>query len=538
MSIKLKVATVLAALFGGLLLINAAVLLFIVSPSFQQLERSGAEKDMRRVMDALRFDMENLGVLNFDWATWDDTYNFVISRDQSYVEANLTPVTFASTNLSLLYIIDAEGRTVWGRAFDQGKREFITLADFSANDPDKGNPLLAHTTTDSAIVGLIMMEGGPMLVSSRPIVTSRGTGPIRGAMIIGRFLDDKAVATLSARVHVPIDILSLEGKEIQNDDMHRVLTLPPGEIHVIDGDSGKNELGVYSVLRDIAGKPAIALRTHSPKDITAQGKTAIKSAMILMAATIAAATAIIMFLLQNLIINPLSAMTRHVVRVGQTGALTEKMLVGRRDELGLVARAFNRMQKRISLMAHYDHLTGLANRSLFVDRVRQIIKLARRENSMAALYFMDLDGFKKINDNYGHHAGDLLLKSVAGRLVAGLRDCDTISRMGGDEFTIIAYSLKSREEATIIAGKIIDIFNTPFDIEVKQANVTTSVGISIFPGHGEDVDALLKCADLALYQAKEAGKNNYIFFDPTNVPRKEPSAKRLLIDDIPLEASA
>src|SRR3989338_2696385 len=151
MSIKFKVATVLSALFGGLLLINAVVLLLTVSSSFQKLERLGAEKDMRRVVNALHFDMENLSILTFDWATWDDTYNFVISRDPSYVEANLTPVTFASTNMSLLYIVDAEGRTIWGKAFDQGNKEFITLADFPESGLDKWRPFLTHATTDSVI---------------------------------------------------------------------------------------------------------------------------------------------------------------------------------------------------------------------------------------------------------------------------------------------------------------------------------------------------------------------------------------------------
>ncbi|OHC74502.1 MAG: hypothetical protein A3G18_11510 [Rhodospirillales bacterium RIFCSPLOWO2_12_FULL_58_28] len=523
MSIKFKVATVLAALFGGLLLINAVVLLLTVSSSFQKLERLGAEKDMRRVVNALHFDMENLSILTFDWATWDDTYNFVISRDPSYVEANLTPVTFASTNMSLLYIVDAEGRTIWGKAFDQGNKEFITLADFPESGLDKWRPFLTHATTDSVITGLIMMERGPMLVSSRPILTSRKTGPIRGALIMGRFLDDQAAAALSARVHVPTDVVSLASGEVHDDNVRRTLALPPGKWLVADDDGDKNELSVYGVFHDIAGNPALLLHTRSPKDITAQGSMAIKSAMILMAITVVAAMAIIMYLLQNLIITPLSAMTRHVVRVGRTGTFTEKMLVGRRDELGLVARAFNRMQKRISLLAHYDHLTGLANRSLFVDRVKQIIKMARRENGMAALYFIDLDGFKGINDNYGHHAGDLLLKEIADRLVTGLRDCDTISRMGGDEFTIIAYGLKNREEATIIADKVIDLFNKPFDIEDNRLNITTSVGVSIFPDHGDDVDVLLKCADLALYRIKESGKNDYQFFDPLNVGQKDKS---------------
>ncbi len=162
-------------------------------------------------------------------------------------------------------------------------------------------------------------------------------------------------------------------------------------------------------------------------------------------------------------------------------------------------------------LANHDPLTGLPNRKLFQERLEQSLAWAAENDQFVGLLFLDLDGFKLINDTQGHDVGDLLLKSVAQRLTRCLRGSDTVSRLGGDEFTIILPAIPSAQDAGRVAEKILANLAKPFDLEGHTIFVTTSIGISLFPQHGGDGEELVKQADNAMYEAKELGKNRYEF---------------------------
>ncbi|MDX8396978.1 MAG: EAL domain-containing protein, partial [Mariprofundaceae bacterium] len=168
--------------------------------------------------------------------------------------------------------------------------------------------------------------------------------------------------------------------------------------------------------------------------------------------------------------------------------------------------------QRFYYLAHYDSLTGLPNRALFHERLKSELKNAARRKSILAVLFMDLDHFKNINDTLGHGIGDELLKEVAKRLSGCTRDNDLISRQGGDEFTGILMDLNHAEDAARVAKNIIDALSQPVVIGSHQLFVTSSVGISVYPDDGTDMETLIKHADSAMYQAKESGRNNFQFY--------------------------
>jgi two-component system cell cycle response regulator len=178
-------------------------------------------------------------------------------------------------------------------------------------------------------------------------------------------------------------------------------------------------------------------------------------------------------------------------------------------EVRLLHEAARNHGKMLEALALKDPLTGLANRRLLADRLSMAIVHARRNNSNMAVMYLDLDGFKQINNTLGHGAGDILLKLVAKRLTATVRGEDTVARMGGDEFVIMLWHLSSRDYAATVASKVIEAVTQPYVLEGQTVRVTTSAGVSIYPIHGEDADTLMKCADMALYEAKRAGKNDY-----------------------------
>jgi len=166
-------------------------------------------------------------------------------------------------------------------------------------------------------------------------------------------------------------------------------------------------------------------------------------------------------------------------------------------------------KKTIEKLAYYDSLTGLANRTLLRDRMSKAIQYAKREKTNLALIFLDLDHFKLINDTLGHSIGDDLLIHIAKILKVHLRESDTLSRLGGDEFIILLPTIKTDTDAQIIASKIQQTLQTKHDIGQHQLYITSSIGVSIYPQHGEDADELIRNADTAMYEAKNHGRNNY-----------------------------
>ncbi len=171
-----------------------------------------------------------------------------------------------------------------------------------------------------------------------------------------------------------------------------------------------------------------------------------------------------------------------------------------------------RLEETIKRMAHHDALTNLPNRMLLDDRLVVALAHARRNKEMLAVLYLDLDGFKAVNDTHGHTIGDQLLKDVAKRLTNLLRDEDTVARMGGDEFTLLLTEIKQKEDAAKVADKILNAMKEPLTLGTHTLNITTSVGIALYPSDGEDAETLLKNADTAMYKVKENGRNAYRFY--------------------------
>lgn len=174
--------------------------------------------------------------------------------------------------------------------------------------------------------------------------------------------------------------------------------------------------------------------------------------------------------------------------------------------------AIRASQEQLHHLAHHDNLTGLPNRLLLKDRLDQSFKRARREKCQVAVLFLDLDEFKKINDTLGHKVGDEVLKQAARRIQALLRKEDTVARLGGDEFVILLDRLDRAEDASLVARKVLSTLRQPFTIANRELYIGVSIGISIFPQDGEDSDKLVRNADIAMYRAKQLGKNLFQFY--------------------------
>ena len=253
---------------------------------------------------------------------------------------------------------------------------------------------------------------------------------------------------------------------------------------------------------------------------------------ILILALIVAASILVTYkyraILRDSILKPIAQLNSLTSEIIETKNLRTKIPVYSQDEIGELTKNFNSMlgdldktnselnQQKDSLAykAHHDELTGLPNRALFNDRLDQAITKARRHKEEIALFFIDLDHFKQINDTLGHEMGDDVLKFFAKRLNDSVRTEDTIARIGGDEFMVIMESLHTPEAISVVANKIVSIVKEPIILGEQTLHLGTSIGISVYPHNGETSEVLLKNADIAMYKAKDEGRDNYQFYTP------------------------
>jgi diguanylate cyclase (GGDEF)-like protein/PAS domain S-box-containing protein len=170
-------------------------------------------------------------------------------------------------------------------------------------------------------------------------------------------------------------------------------------------------------------------------------------------------------------------------------------------------------EERIQYLAHFDQLTGLPNRVLFIERINHALSMAQRSNQQLAVLFLDLDHFKNVNDTLGHRIGDVLLVEVAKRLKAAIREEDTVSRQGGDEFMLVLPGADALVAASV-TEQLLAAVSHSYQVEQYELNITFSIGIALYPGDGEDFDSLFMRSDIAMYRAKHDGRNNYRFFTP------------------------
>lgn len=244
-------------------------------------------------------------------------------------------------------------------------------------------------------------------------------------------------------------------------------------------------------------------------------------------------SAILLIALNRWIVRNLTKLTQSANAIAQ-GDYTKRLELSDEKETAELACAFNAMantiqdrihsleevhqeEKRLSdkleRIAHYDTLTNLPNRALLADRLQQAMAQANRHNNSLAVVYLDLDGFKKINDTYGHHIGDILLVTLAGRMEQVLRAGDTLSRIGGDEFVIVLSDLKDASACEMILDRLLHVTNTPVIINDIFVQVSSSIGVTFYPQDGASADQLMRHADQAMYGAKQSGKNRYHFFD-------------------------
>jgi sensor domain CHASE-containing protein/signal transduction histidine kinase len=332
-SIGLTIAFLIALLYASsrLILLNG----------FARLEEETIQQNLNRVSNAIQDDVDTLDAMALDWAAWDDTYAFVADGARDYVESNLADETFPHMRLNFVLYVDAAGILVHGKGYDLQGEEQIPIPESLLEHATGDSLLTRHSETQSSIKGLLLLPEGPLIVVSRPILTSEENGPIRGALIMARYLDDAEIELLTETALIPFTVTRFE--QAPSDLGESLSTGKATLVRPLGPDTIKG----YARLEDVYGRPALIIETQMARDIYQQGEQSVLYFLFSLLAIGLVFGAVSMILLERSVLARLAYLNQSVDRIGATGDLSKRVHLPGQDELSSLAQAINGMLSKL-----------------------------------------------------------------------------------------------------------------------------------------------------------------------------------------------
>ena len=366
MTIRAKVLALSALLFLVLGGVELYVDHFILQPSFAELEREDARTAIRRVNYALELRLKGLGVSAAGWGNWTETYAFVKDHDSAFITTNMTPTTLKQLDVSLMLIVDVTGKVVLADAFDLGANRPLELDLRHLKELPPTFPWRANLQAFQPIHGLIRTERGVMMIAGSPVLDGNEGGPVRGMVILGRLLSPAEVGEIGSQAQAVVSMVPGGATE--------------GTDQVIESGTLTQ---VYRSFSDIYGHPVMTLRVDIPRQITQRGHTAVAYATLYLIGSAVAVVALLVVVLNRLIVKPLRQMTDHAVLIGEDKDLNARLNFKGGDEIGVLAREFDRMVERVSVSRAklLEHVTQLEAAALETVRAKDAAESANRAKS-------------------------------------------------------------------------------------------------------------------------------------------------------------
>lgn len=438
-----------------LLVITLSSILAIVLYSVVQVNKDTQKSSEEYVAAIINDKLSQYSTLAKDYALWDETIeNAYLAQDEKWINANIGEYLTETFKVSDLFIINEHDKVV------------LALKNGS---PDKSN---YQNINQKPLKNLIKKarQSAPRPVAVSGIVMINNIPAIVGASILAHE-DSSALPEPN-----PVFIIAVR--------------LEPGQLSQLSSKYRLKNLQYHSKTLVKSSEASFKLINPVNKDLGILSWQPDKPGSLMLSK--------IKYPLLFLLIG-LGFITFIIIRATLATSLQLK-------------NTYNEMTH----LANHDMLTGLPNRRLFSELLGQTIHAAKRDNISSAMLFLDLDGFKKVNDTFGHQQGDSLLVTVAERLKECIREADTVARIGGDEFTILLRNTSSQSDIISTVQKIQSYLKHPIKLSKNEASITVSVGITLIPQDGVDPDALMTNADIALYECKEQGRNTFRFYNPDN----------------------
>ena len=511
MTIRKKIILFSALALGAFFVALYLVSRFALLNGFARLESNYARENVHHLQNELGKEQTQLEVVARDYGEWDRTYEFMESKNPDYVRAELTDDTFKIIHINFFLLLDRSGKVLVQKSVGNWvpeARDLETIAIARLNAPAADNGRLA-------LNGVLELKGRIFLLAFQPVLTSRGNGKSRGTLVMGRELDSGLISSLSRSVGVP---LWLEPAEQAPQATGGGTAWSDGTNSVrFESDSTMLE---YVAIKDCYGITRRLLVARIPRSLNLEGTRVTRYLLGLLMLVGAVYCGGLFFFLEEILLTRVASLNTEITKVTVSGDLSLRLSTGGKDELGALATAVNAMltaiqktksellqaQESLRFHAEHDALTGVLNRRAIRDLLRKELARCRRERNTLGVILADVDHFKKINDRYGHGAGDAVLVTAMQRIASCLRSYDVVGRYGGEEFLIIAPGC-DLELAHKLAERIrVAVGEQAVDLGDESATITLSLGVTLGTAES-DPEFLVALADTAMYQAKRNGRN-------------------------------
>lgn len=347
MSIRFQIALLLVAV--STLFVGSTWLMqqLVIQPAFADLERQSVMRDVERCINAIRDDLDSISTLAGSYAAADDTYEYALKRNESYYRSRLTDAFFETTSSNFGAILNPQQDVLWTSAFEAAEARRLTLAELREILHAADHGMAEFSSSNEIRAGLIQTGLGPMLIVSRPIVTSQRNGPIRGAFLMGRLVDSGRIKGLKSRTRLDLNLWSADSRSLPSDAIAAMGSFASHD-EVLIRDHDASSLAAYTRLNDVYGKPAFLVRIAVPRTITQQGQSAANAANMCSLGGGLLTVLVTGVALRLRVVKPLRQMANHAIRVGVNDDLDARLLMDRTDEIGTLARSFDHMVERLA----------------------------------------------------------------------------------------------------------------------------------------------------------------------------------------------
>ena len=572
MKLRLKVLIILASMWIVVSFVTFMYSKAALLNEYARLEQKDIIADVERARNTLHSILFSVKLLTADWSQWDEAYRFMVDKNAAFIKTNLSYTTFVKSNINLILFFDTKGQLFYGADYNTTDNKFIPVPQDLLNYLAAHPAFITLKNKGDSNLGIVQTPAGYLVLSAMPILTSESRGPAHGTLVMGYFFTDKDIQRLSRIININVQFYPLPIPKDNPMLEKAYANLSKGFAYYTPLES-QNFIYGYTFIRDISNKPIGIMRITSPRDLYEEGLRTIHQYLFIVVAIGVFFLIMIWYLLKVFVLDRLISVSSQVIEITTESQFNTRIEVEGKDEINHMVAAINSLMEIIELtqeqlkyriqlrtdelehlsklnknlytemtkqketeiklregekilrqMAYYDSLTGLPNRLFFNELLQNTIVQSARANTSFAMFYLDADKFKSINDAFGHDVGDKFLKHTAKQLTHSIRESDIAARLSGDEFILILNNISDITHISREANKILKNVSVPFFIDNIDIKSTYSMGICIFPADGTTIEELERHADLAMYYAKKQMGNAFCYYH--DIPREDSKNKQ------------